>query len=154
VRAARTGWLPVAAALAASVGVLATPAVASAAKPCWQTVVDDWRDGRIDNRYSIACYRAALANAPEDLKMYSSFPEDVNRALQSSVRSMSSFERRGRANGPIGHALDRLSAKRADSVPIPLFVLAGLALLLVAAGVASVATRRLQTRRNRSNRDA
>jgi hypothetical protein len=52
--------------------------------------------------------------------------------------------------GPIGDFLDAAGPSSADSPPIPLLVLAGLALLLVAAGAAGVLTRRLQARRART----
>ena len=52
-------------------------------------------------------------------------------------------------SGPIGKALDALGAPNPDSVPIPLLILAGLALLLLAAGAAGLVARRMQTRRAR-----
>jgi hypothetical protein len=51
--------------------------------------------------------------------------------------------------GLFGDATSRLGSSRADAVPIPLLVLAGLALLLVAAGGAGLVARRLQGRRAR-----
>jgi hypothetical protein len=53
------------------------------------------------------------------------------------------------SDGAIGSALDALGPESADSAPIPLLVLAGLAMLLVAAGGAGLLTRRLQARRAR-----
>jgi hypothetical protein len=54
---------------------------ASAAKPCWQRVIDDWYDGRIDGIYSVACMRTAIKNAPEDITQYSDLKSDLMRAL-------------------------------------------------------------------------
>jgi hypothetical protein len=54
---------------------------ATAAKPCWKQVIDDWWDGRIDGIYSIACMRAAIKNAPEDITQYSDLRTDITRAL-------------------------------------------------------------------------
>ena len=51
--------------------------------------------------------------------------------------------------GFLNEATDSLGSDRADSVPVPLLVLAGLALLLVAAGAAGLIARRLQGRRPR-----
>ena len=53
----------------------------------------------------------------------------------------------GRENGdgPFGSALGAISDS-ADSVPLPLLILAGLALLLIGAGVAGVIVRRFQAR--------
>lgn len=117
---------------------------ASAAQPCWRTVINDWYDGQIDGRYSASCYREALKNAPDDLKIYSDLPEDLNRALQSSVRSLNGHNR---PQGPVGKVLDGLGPSRADSVPIPLLVLAGLALLLIAGGAVGMFSRRAAARR-------
>jgi hypothetical protein len=52
-------------------------------------------------------------------------------------------------DGAIGSALDALGPSSADSAPIPLLVLAGLALLLVAAGAAGLLSRKLSARRAR-----
>jgi hypothetical protein len=49
--------------------------------------------------------------------------------------------------GPVGKALKKIGPKNADSVPIPLLVLAGVALLLLAAGAAGLIARRVQARR-------
>lgn len=139
---------------------------ASAAKPCWRTVITDWYDGHIDGTYSVSCYRETLSKAPADLKMYSDLPEDVNRALQSALRTEASRHATtagvkharhvsisplpGRTtSGPIGRVLSELGPNRADSLPVPLLILAGLALLLIAAGAVGMATRKLHARRVR-----
>ena len=144
-------------AIAVVAGTLALAAgteTASAAKPCWRTVINDWYDGSIDGHYAASCYRQALSNAPDDLKMYSDLPEDLNRGLQASIRaggnSRSLSGRKG-PNGPVGKVLDGLGPSRADALPIPLLVLAGFALLLVAAGAVGVVTRRLAAGRARSD---
>jgi hypothetical protein len=55
---------------------------AGQAKPdCVSTLLNDWRDGRIDGTYSVACYQTALAQLPEDLRIYSSAESDIQRAL-------------------------------------------------------------------------
>lgn len=60
---------------------------ASAAKPCWERVVDDWADnGSIEGTYSSACLSAALRNVPEDLRAYSDFEERVKQARQELLR--------------------------------------------------------------------
>lgn len=48
---------------------------------CASALLDDWRDGRIDGTYSVSCYRTALAQLPEDLRIYSSAESDIKRAL-------------------------------------------------------------------------
>jgi hypothetical protein len=55
---------------------------AGQAKPeCVSTLLNDWRDGRIDGIYSVECYQTALAQLPEDLRIYSSAETDIQRAL-------------------------------------------------------------------------
>ena len=48
---------------------------------CVSSVLNDWRDGRIDGNYSVECYQTALAQLPEDLRIYSSAEADIQRAL-------------------------------------------------------------------------
>lgn len=73
--------LLLAVALAAS-GALLLPSVGSAAVPCWQRLIADWsRDGRVDRTYPLTCYREAVKRLPEDLRAYSSAPDDIDRAL-------------------------------------------------------------------------
>ncbi len=71
--------LPVAVALAIATSalVMAPPASAST---CWQRVIADWRDGRVDGTYSASCLRDAIRNLPEDLRIYGSAEEDITRA--------------------------------------------------------------------------
>src|SRR5437667_10668359 len=49
-------------------------------------LLNDWRDGRIDGTYSVACYRIALAHLPEDVRIYSSAESDIKRALVPAAR--------------------------------------------------------------------
>ena len=60
-----------------------------AEEACWQKLVTDWSDGAISNLYPISCYRQALANMPEDVRLYSSASDDINRALSGRVVSRS-----------------------------------------------------------------
>lgn len=168
-------------ALVASVAGLTLAAPASAAKPCWKVLLNDWFDGRIDKAYSVSCYRAAIKNLPEDVESYSNAREEINRALLAALNKSaksgrtltgsdlvpaqtgttstlpggtnSSGEGEGEAvpgspgdgggDGPLGV----LKPANADSVPIPLLVLAGLALVLLAAASAGFVARRVQARR-------
>jgi hypothetical protein len=61
------------------------PALAKKRPSCAQQVIDDWADGRIDKKYPAHCYREALKLAPADIAEYSSFPSDVERALQAAL---------------------------------------------------------------------
>jgi hypothetical protein len=141
--------------------LLALPGQASAATPCWERVINDWlKDGRIDGTYSVKCYQQALKNAPEDLRDYSNVTDVIQAAMQNAIGSPSGT---GTGNGPTGspggnappgnkprniqgvppasyyrRGIDSLGTTQADSLPIPLLVLAGLGslLLLTAAGLA------------------
>ena len=148
--------------IAGVVLLLALPGQASAATPCWERVINDWlKDGRIDGTYSVKCYQQALKNAPEDLRDYSNVTDVIQAAMQNAVGSPS---KTGSGSGPGGtpssgnstpgdkpratqgvppasyyrRGIDSLGTTQADSLPIPLLVLAGLGslLLLTAAGLA------------------
>ena len=165
--------LVTAVALLGAVGALAAPAPATSAAPCWKRLLDDWvKDVRIDGTYPAACYRETIKRLKGDLRDYSSAAEDIERALSQAVssndgRTPSMVEPPdgqpdpdplppfGEAGGPgtgsgdDGGLFDRLlpRATGAASVPLPLLVLAGLALLLLAAAGVSFAARRMQARR-------
>lgn len=66
----------------AALVVLLLPARGSAAMACRDRVIADWSDnGRIDRSYPLACYRDAVKHLPEDLRTYSSAPDDIRQAL-------------------------------------------------------------------------
>jgi hypothetical protein len=132
-------------ALAATIALLA-PGRAAAA-PCWKQIVNDWSaDGKIDKTYPVHCYREALANLPEDVRDYTSLGDDIQTALQATLVG----KHRG-GGGPFrglqGHDASSLAPSNADSLPLPLLVLAGLAALLLAAGTAGGVARKLESRR-------
>jgi hypothetical protein len=140
-------------------------APASAAKPCWYKVQNDWyRHGQVTGTYPVHCYVEAIAKLPTDSKQYSSAPDDIRRAMLLAIRS----ERGGGPSGPssgagsspsgggatsssnqgfVGSVFDTFAPKNADGVPVPLLVLGGVALLLLLLGGASVAARRVQSRK-------
>src|SRR5436309_7358440 len=147
---------------------------AVAATPCWRQVVDDWyRNGRVDGHYPVHCYSEAIANLPEDSKQYSSAPEDIRRDMLLAIRGDSSNGGNGpgdggiqptgfggvgsglqaaagssnKNNGFLGSFFDTFGPKNASSIPLPLIILAAIALLLLAAGAASFVARRIQSRR-------
>ena len=118
----------------AVVGVLfcALAGPASAA-PCWKSVVLDWSaDGSVDRTYPIACYHQAIAHLKPDLQLYSSASDDIRRALQRVVT----------ANDEPATTNAVAATGKGDSVPRPLLVLGGVAILLAAAGLAGIVWRR------------
>ena len=135
---------------------------------CSQALIHDWYvDGRVDKSYPVHCYREALRDIPEDQIVYGTLRDDLTRALQAVIRNHDGdvgpgtlvpgdggggaagggatggddndgfFTRLARALGP----------DTADSIPIPLLVLGGLALLLMAAAAVSFITRRIQAKK-------
>jgi hypothetical protein len=147
----------------------------AAAKSCGAKVIDDWFDGRIDGTYPLHCYDDAIEQLPRDVRDYSSAKEDIERALQARLRGETTppnSDPPGTAttdedntdttevvapggNGPSGPGRGDdpeagppgPPAENASSVPLPLLLLAGLALLLVAGGAAGYIVRRVQARR-------
>jgi hypothetical protein len=101
--------------LLAAVALLAALVFAGAgqAKPsCVSTVLQDWRDGRIDGTYSVGCYRTALAQLPEDLRIYSSAESDIKRALvarsQVAVAAPAKAQKATRSGGGDGDGVSPL----------------------------------------------
>lgn len=154
--------------LALALMVGAKPAAAKT--PCWKQVVQDWfEDSTIDRTYPRSCYSDALRNVPNDVKDYSSFEEDIQSALQRVSRARTLANSGGGSTQPekplqpqrrIGNAdeaqprpeyfkqaFDKLGPREADSMPVPLMIMAGLALLLVAAGAGGLITRHFRARR-------
>ena len=153
--------------LTAFLAVLVTAAPAAAAQSCGRKVIDDWWDGRIDGTYDLHCYDDAIEILPRDVRDYSSAEDDINRALQAALRGEEAPPNQGGRPGkddegpapkppgtPPGDdppPPDRVANppldESASSVPIPLLILAGLALVLVLAGSAGYLIRRFQSRR-------
>jgi hypothetical protein len=178
--------------LGALAGTALLPSVtaASAATPCWKTLLNDWYDGHIDHTYPIACYHAAIAHLPTDVQTYSSAKEDIARALQAALEADRKAHVKpsedtlvpaqttttgggatggGPGGGPGGDGgmpttvpfqttnlpgnqphggfsklADKLNPSSPSSVPVPLLVLGGLALVLVAAGGVGLVLKRRQ----------
>jgi hypothetical protein len=159
----------------ALLSAVAQPArAASAGTPCWKVLLNDWYDGRIDGSYPRHCYNDALHHLPADVSTYSSAREDIQRALQSAIAKQKKAGNEGGPNtivpptGPAkgsggggggggttttgpdkgtGSANGPLDSGSPSSLPTPLLVLGGLALLLVAAGAAGLVAKRIQARR-------
>ncbi len=155
-----------AAAAAMTIGV--STANASA---CSSALIRDWYvDGRIDKTYPVHCYREALKEIPEDQIVYGTLRDDLTRALQNVMRNHPNANGNtlvpgaggdgGPGPGASGGKHDKgffhwlakkIGPNTADSVPIPLLVLGGLALALIAAAGVSFFARRLQARRATSD---
>ena len=153
-----------AAAAAATLGV--STAQASA---CSSALIRDWYvDGRIDNTYQVHCYREALKDIPEDQIVYGTLRDDLTRALEGVIRDHggqltaatlvppedggdgpnSGGTSSGKHDEGFFHWLaQKIGPSTANSVPVPLLVLGGLALALIAAAAISFGARRYQARK-------
>lgn len=159
--------------LVCGAGILATasPALAAKSQPCWKQVVNDWsQDGSIDGAYSARCIDEALAKVPEDIRAYSDFEEQAKAARLASFRSLQSSGGAGGSDsgdegeddaatikprepntGPKDETLIQsalgTNGNNADSVPLPLLILLGLAGALIAAGAVGLGARKLRAHR-------
>lgn len=167
----RPAVIPVLLAFAAGVLLLALPGTAAAKTPCWKQVLNDWSNGRTIGVYPLHCYRDAIRNLPEDLRDYSSAADDIQAALQTQIAKRTSrtlqsagggdqsSARKGGKNADsvsggvprsaYRKAIDNLGTSNADSLPIPLLVLASLGGFLLALAAAMTTTKRIRALRAR-----
>jgi hypothetical protein len=145
-------------------------AEARSSSVCSKALIHDWYvDGRVDKTYPVHCYREALKDIPEDQLIYGTLRDDLNRALQATIRKhngkvgpntpVPGWNDKNGAGPPINgggggkgggffHWLaGTLGPSTADTIPIPLLVLGGLALTLILAAAVSFFARRVQARR-------
>jgi hypothetical protein len=155
--------------LAALVGAVASgQAEARLESKCSAALIHDWYvDGRIDRTYQVHCYREALRDIPEDQVVYGTLRDDLTRALQAVIRAHDGDvtpdtpvpgDPDGGGGGGGGGGGDddggffgklakAIGPDTADSIPVPLLVLGGLALALMAAAAISFFARRVQAKR-------
>ena len=148
----------------AVVALLAAGASQAAAKkssgtPCWKLVVNDWFDnGRIDRLYPLHCYEEAIDAIPKDIRDYADAADVINRALQAALNghldpgNPHALRGNGRpVDGGNGkdengqgsqQAAGNIDTSGPSSVPIPLLVLGGISLALLAAGALGYYSRR------------
>lgn len=160
----------------ALVAVVASPVAQAQSKNCARAIINDWYgDAQIDKRYELHCYKEAIRALPVDIVTYSRASEDILRALAYAKKGKSdpgvapdqtstdtgSGSSSGPPYGPGGGTTVTVTVPGSEtvaeggpdvdttgpsSIPIPLLVLGGLALLLLAAGGAGYVNRRLQDR--------
>ena len=151
--------------LAATLALTVAAAPASAKTPCWKVVISDWYvDGRVDGTYPIPCYEQAIQNLPDDVRSYADAASEIRRAMLDRLRHKDQpanagsgkrkaapvvFSKNGGEppKGLVSRLIDKIGPSNADSVPLPLLVLAGIAFLLLAAAGGSFLARRIQARR-------
>ena len=141
------------------------PGSAAAGTPCWKKVLNDWSNSRPIGVYPLHCYRDAIRNLPEDLRDYSSAADDIQAALQAQIakrtdRTIQSSGggdpsgsgkkgRTGPSRSAYRRAIDNLGTSNADSLPIPLLVLASLGGFPLALAAAMSAAKRIRAVRAR-----
>lgn len=141
---------------------LSGPADAAAKTVCGDKVLADWFDnGRIDRLYPLHCYEDAIDAIPDDLRDYADAEQVINRALQSALRGRlapggqdptpgDSSDGGVPGSGDPGTGGGQVAAPEVDtsapsSVPIPLLVLGGMSIALLAAGGLGYLSRRRQS---------
>ena len=149
--------------LAATLAMTVSAAPASAKTPCWKVVISDWYvDGRVNGTYPIPCYEQAIQNLPDDVRSYADAASEIRRAMLDRLRHKEQPTTKGKKKaapfvfsktdgeppkGLVSRLIDKIGPSNADSVPLPLLVLAGIAFLLLAAAGGSFVARRIQARR-------
>src|SRR4051812_37367762 len=157
-------------------GAAAAPAASQQpTSQCWKDVVNDWlkHQPNLTGTYAIPCYTQAIQHlsAYTDVASYSSATDDIHRALLAAIHQdrgngpgsgpTGPGGTSGSTSGPTGNGTpptsggsslihrisQRLGPGNAQSIPLPLLVLAGLALLLLLAAAGTWFARRVQTRR-------
>src|SRR5256714_4229368 len=159
---------------AAVVGFGSAAPQAHAARLCWLTLMNDYLpDGKIDGTYRLHCYDDALRNLQPDVKIYGTAIDDIRDAKNQALLARKlhgdgpagpntlivppggkgpgskggGSSGTGNDSNPIVENVKSLGPKDATTLPVPLIVLAGLGLLLLAAAAVSVLARRAQGRR-------
>jgi hypothetical protein len=153
-----------------TVSALAVASPAGAETACGKKVLADWYDnGRIDRIYPLNCYEDAIDAIPADLRPYADAEEVIFRALQAALNGNlapggpdptpndeetsgsnggdSDEDGDGTAGGTGGSDGNPQAAPGVDtsgpsSIPIPLLVLGGMSVALLAAGGLGYASRR------------
>ncbi len=151
---------------------LASAPPASAATACGKKVLADWFDnGRIDRLYPLNCYEEAIDAIPDDLRDYADAEDVITRALQAALNGNLTTGGEdptpgdddpttpgGSGSGdpsdpsdpsnPDQQAAPDVDTSGPSSVPIPLLVLGGMSILLLAAGGLGYVSRRRQAARS------
>jgi len=147
--------------LVATAAALSVPGTASAkGTKCGKEIVADWFDnGRIDRLYPLHCYEEAIDAIPQDIKDYANAADVIQHAMQRALTghlyrckgcpdpSPGGATRNpegGDSNDGTQAAGPTPNASGPSSVPIPLLVLGGISLALLAAGGLGYYSRRRQ----------
>jgi hypothetical protein len=147
-------------------------ASASVATKCGQQVLTDWYDnGRIDKLYPLNCYEEAIDEIPSDIGPYVDAEDVITRALQGALhgnltkgstcdpsadgsaddcansgggKNPGDVTGQNPGSDPQAQETPDVNTSSPSSVPIPLLVLGGMSMLLLAAGALGYISRRRQ----------
>jgi hypothetical protein len=152
-----------------AVAALSTASPAGAATECGKKVLADWFDnGRIDRLYPLNCYEEAIDAIPDDIGPYVDAEDVITRALQGALRNevveggcdpstdgsaddcanqpggsgSGNGNGGGTGNSDPPQAAPDVDTSGPSSVPIPLLVLGGMSIALLAAGGLGYLSRR------------
>ncbi len=141
---------------------------------CAGAVISDWlqNEPKVVGHYPISCYREAISqlNSYPDVKDYSNAVDDIRRAQLAEIRYQKDHPAgapttttnqggtpaapggndKGGGNGGksiITKIFDKVGPGNAQSIPVPLLVLAGLAVLLLLAAAGTWIAKRVQARK-------
>ncbi|HVS84481.1 MAG TPA: hypothetical protein VHD91_02485 [Gaiellaceae bacterium] len=150
--------------------------LSEATSTCWKDVINDWlaHSPNVVGTYPIACYTQAIQHLDSyaDIQGYSNAPQDIRRALLAALRNQGSGPTSGGSNGSNGNdnssgptasghndpgdgggtgfitnLFNKVGPGNAQSVPLPLLVLGGLALVLLLGALGTYVAKRVQERR-------
>jgi hypothetical protein len=163
---------PLLAVVALAIVCVSLPATADAKVPCRNQVFNDWEhDGQIASTYPLACYRDALRHVPTTEQIYTSLEDDIRAAMQAAIARLqgkkvpSQIGHRFTTTNDSSSLVDRRPSRdeqidptstdptkvssqlntagsSGGGVPVPLIVLGGVALALVASGAVGMLVRR------------
>jgi hypothetical protein len=120
--------------------------VSSTTTICSKQVMLGWYAGSIPTTYAVNCYQTAIRNLSTVNQLYSSAHDDIQRAMLAAIAHKKGFVKSANAVGVVS-TKDALAASSSGvtSFPLPLLILGGLAILLVAAGGIGLLVRRFQS---------
>jgi hypothetical protein len=122
---ARRKAFAAAVAIAASLAVVTAGCGGSVEVNCADSILVDWNNGRLGSTYAPQCYHDALEALPEDVRIYTSAPEEIMRALRGSLaaralrRESGNKTRREQAAAGTDRPSRQLSGGRRERKPAP-----------------------------------
>ena len=146
----QTPLIRVVAVVAVLIAAFAASSTAGAATPCSRAIIDDWLDNdRIDRIYDLSCYESAIDALPEDIRIYTSAEEVISRAFQSvsGKRLDRQLEGPSTVETPPSGYVPPVDSAASTAFPLPLLVLGGMSVALLAAGGFGYVSRRRRGQR-------